>query len=153
MSMYGGEADELLAKAERNFAKAAAQAEVATAEAKRKEEKMKMCKYSPDLSMECVCFPCMLNNSIRPFSQCKHKERWQPWQHGGRRMRATHNLTNDIQYIDSIILLWCTCGLNFGLSFFHTFLVMADVASVALMLNMPVTRKRRGRHAAHQPRL
>jgi len=36
------------------------------------------------------------------------------------------------------------------LTFFHTFLVMADVASVALMLNMPVPRKRRGRHTAHR---
>jgi hypothetical protein len=41
------------------------------AEAKRKEEKLKMCKYSPDLSMECSRFLRMLNNSIRPFSQYK----------------------------------------------------------------------------------
>ncbi len=104
--MDGGEADELLAKTERNFAKAAAQAEVAAAEAKRKEEKMKICKYSLDLSMECGRFPRMLNNSILPFSQCKRKKRWQPWQHGGRRTRANHNLTNDIQYIDSTLLFY-----------------------------------------------
>jgi hypothetical protein len=53
-----------LTEAKRNFAKAAAQAEVAAAE---KEAKMKMCKYSPDLSMECGCFPRMFNNSIRPL--------------------------------------------------------------------------------------
>ena len=60
MSMDGGEADKLLTEAERNFAKAATQAEVAAAE---KEVKMKMCKYSPDLSMECGRFPRMLNTS------------------------------------------------------------------------------------------
>ena len=72
MSMDSGETDKLLTEAKRNFAKAAAQAEVAAAE---KEAKMKMCKYSPDLPMECGCFPRMFNNSIRPFSQCK-QERW-----------------------------------------------------------------------------
>ena len=40
MSMDGSKADKLLTKAKRNFAKAAAQAEVAAAE---KEAKMKMC--------------------------------------------------------------------------------------------------------------
>ena len=36
--------DDLLARAEEDFAKASADAEAATAEAKRKEEKMKLCK-------------------------------------------------------------------------------------------------------------
>jgi len=49
-----------------------------TSEAKLKEEKMKMCKYSPDLSMECSCFQRMLNNSIHPFSQCKCEQ----WRYG-----------------------------------------------------------------------
>ena len=64
-----------------------------------------MCKYSSDLSIECGHFLCVLINSICPFSQCKH-ERWRPWQYGGRRTRANCNLTNDIQYIDFIILLY-----------------------------------------------
>ena len=91
----GGEVDELLAEAERDFAKAAAQAEAAAAEAKRKEEKMKMCEYSPDLSMECGLLLRMLNNSKCPFSQCKG-ERMRPWQHGGKRTRANLKITNDI---------------------------------------------------------
>jgi hypothetical protein len=104
----GGEVDELLAEAERDFAKAAAQAEVAAAEAKRKEEKMKMCKYSPDLSKECGRFPRMLNNSIRPFSQCKG-ERRRPWQHGGKRTRANLKITNDIPirfYYSNLVFMW-----------------------------------------------
>ena len=108
----GGEADELLAEAERDFAKAAAQAEAAAAEAKRKEEKMKMCKCPTGLSMECGRFPRMLNKSIRPFSQCK-RERRRPWQRGGKRSRANPKITNDIQYRFYHSIIRCTCGLNF----------------------------------------
>ena len=64
MSMDGGKADKLLTKVKRNFAKAAAQAEVAAAE---KEAKMKMCKYSPDLSIECSHFCACSTTPSVPF--------------------------------------------------------------------------------------
>ena len=76
-----GEMDDLLAEAKEDFAKAAAQAEAAAVEAKRKEEKMKMreCMLNMSFRWRILSLLCVLN--IHSFvSQCKRERRlqWQP---------------------------------------------------------------------------